>query len=155
MPALDLNSVLNNTSDEVERAPLPPKGTFVVQVASLPTQREIISDKGEWDAIEFNLRGVRPTDDVDSDALREYGDTKNIFARFTVMFPRNDQAGIATAQERLERFVIEHLGIKGGSMKEKLNNTVGKQCLATLDYQADRNDPDILRLRVKSTAPVE
>lgn len=156
MTALNLNEILSATPDSVERAPLPPKGTYVMQITKVPEQRLIESDKGTWDSIEFQFRGVRPTEDVDSDQLREFGDTKNVFARLSIMFPRDDQAGTATATERLQRFLFEHVGIPFGvSVKEALNNSNGKQVLATLDYQADRNDPDLLRLRVKSTAPVE
>lgn len=154
--ALDFNSVLANTPESLERAKLPPKGVYVMQITKVPDQGKAEKDGRKWDTINFQLQGVRPTESVDADSLREYGEPKNIMTRHSFMFEEGDNAAIEKANERLQRFIYEHVGIPWGTnMKQALNQCAGKQILVELDYRPDKNDPDNLYLNIKSTAPLE
>lgn len=153
MPNLDY--IMDQVADSVERPPLAPLGDYVFVITKLPDQRELTSDKGSWDIVEFPLQAVRPTDDVDPDLFKAYGEAKNIRVRKTFMFPKDDEAGQAQTAFNLKTFLVDHLGLTGsGSIKELVNQSVNKQCIGTLKYRADTNDKSVQYHELGKTAPV-
>lgn len=150
MADTNFNSILDETIEKVERAPMGPKGTYVWVITGLPQTAE----RGDWDIIDIPVRAVRPTDDVDADELAEFGEAKNITTRHSFLFDKNDKAARAKTKERLERFLFEHLGIPlGMSIKQALNESVNKQFLGVLDYREDEKTGDQF-YRMGRTAPV-
>jgi hypothetical protein len=155
MPNFD--DIADKVLETVERPPLAPLGDYVFQVLKLPERREVSSDKGAWDALEFSLRGVRPTEGVDPDLFKAFGDAKNILVRKTFMFTKDqdDKAGFETTQANLRDFLVKHLGLDASmSIKEGINASVGKQCIGTLKYRADRDDPSTMFHDLGRTAPL-
>lgn len=152
---MDFKSALDVKLGEVERPPLAPLGTYVMRVSSVPELGEIISDKGNWDTVRFILTGVAPHL-VDEDALAEFGSAQNIVVRKEFLLDRDDATKFKQTLFQLQNFLFNHLGIEEGTkMKEALNASVNHQCLVTLKYRPDKNDPEVQWLDVKSTAPVE
>ena len=154
MPNFD--EIANQVMDTVERPPLAPLGDYVFQVTKLPEPvREITSDKGSWDALEFNLRGVRPTEDVDAELFAAFGDAKSIFVRKSFLFTKDeaDKAGYGNTLANLKDFLSIHLGIDSSlSIKEAINASVNKQCIGTLKY---RTLPDGTQIHdIGRTAPL-
>lgn len=149
---LDFNNILNETIETVERPPLPPAGHYEMVVNALPK----ITDRESFQIIDFMLKGVKAGEDVDPDLLKEYGKVDSVVVRRSFIFNKEDAAAFAQAKFRLETFLFEHLGIEMGvTLKEALNSSVNKRCIAEVGARPDRDDPSILYPDVKSTSKVE
>jgi hypothetical protein len=153
MAAPNFNDILSQTIESVERPALPPMGHYVMNINSIP---RMDSTKEKWDIIEFPLKGVRASDDVDPDMLKEYGAATSVTARLSFMFDKEDAASFDQTRFRLKTFLENHVGVDPAlSIKEALNDCVNKQILVEINYRPDKADPSILYVNVKSTAAVE
>lgn len=149
------SEILNKTTEDVKRPPNAPVGTYVLAVQKVPEIGEVKSEKGEWDTITYQLRGVRATDDVDPDELKAYGDPKNIFVRKQFMFDRKDEAAFARTEFSHKEFLEKHLGMGSGNLKELMSQTAGKQCLGAIAPRQDTRDSNVWYDDLKRTAPLE
>lgn len=150
------NEVLSKSAESIERPPLPPKGTYVLAVAGQPKPPR---ESKQWEVLDIQLRGVRPdanAADVDMDALKAYGDPKNILVRKSFLFDTTDNAAFANTEFQLREFLVKHLGLDASlSIKELLALSVNKQCIGVIDFRPDDNDPERIYVDLKRTAPVE
>lgn len=152
MAAPNFNEILGQAVESIERPALPPTGHYVMQINSIPK----MESRDKWDVIDVPLKGVRASDDVDADMLREYGAVTSVVGRVSFMFDKEDKAAFDQTLFRLKNFLEKHVGVDAGlSIKEALNECVNKQVLAEINYRPDKNDPSILYTNVKSTAAVE
>lgn len=150
--ALDFNSILGETVESVERPPLAPLGMYVFAVMSVPKDRE----NDDYEFVDIPCRGVRPHNVEDMDALKNYGEPKNIIVRKSFLFPKGDEAGFKQAKFQLENFLFNHLGLPMGStIKEALSAAVGKQFLGELGYRPDKSDAGVMYHDLKKSAPLE
>jgi hypothetical protein len=157
---MNFNDVLNTPVEDIKRPPLPPFGTYKFAVSKTPTIREQKSGKTgqEWDIIDFVLKAVAPGEDVDISELQNYGDVKNIIQQKTFMFDRGDKASMENTLFNLKRFITEHLNVEwpdGTPLKAALAKTVNATCMGNVQYEPDKNDPEVMWARLKSTTSAQ
>ena len=148
---------LNTKAGDIERPPLIPVGTYTAIVSRLPTT-ETISD-GKWDTLDFQLRLQSAGEDVDEEALKEYGGLgPNATLRRRFMFNREDQAAFNRTLFDLKRFLLEHLKVEGSDstpLKQLIDSSVNHQCLVFVAWRPDKNDAELVYNEIKKTAPLE
>lgn len=152
---MNFAEVLNNKVADIERPPLIPVGTYEAIVSKIPNIET--SQDGKWDFVIFPVKLVAPQDDVDQDALKEFGGVTAAFTSRRFMFNKEDDAAFKRAEYDLRRF-LEHLGldIEGGmDLKEALNASVNQRFLAFMRWRADKNDPETQYSEIGRTAPIE
>jgi hypothetical protein len=163
MTAVNFDDIGSMTLENVTRPPLAPLGTYRFQITKIPAWSDIESPNGKWRALEFQCRGIAPTEDVDMDAFQAYGDAKNIMVRKSFMFTKDpeDKAGFDQTMFNLKTFLNEHLGLPvtdpNGDpipLNLLLNNSVNKQFLGVLRYREDKNNADNKFHDLGKTAPV-
>lgn len=160
----DFTEALNVKVDEIEKPPLPPQGHYVMQVGQKIVYGEASSNKDgtqrEWDTVEFSMKGVEPTQDVDPEALENFGGASAINLRNSFMFEKGDTPEIKAAFDRTlyqcKRFIEEHLGIDtaGMSLKEAIEQAKGAQCIGEVKYRPDPRDPENMFAELGRTAPL-
>lgn len=148
---------LNTKTGSIERPPLIPVGTYTAIVAKPPSM-ETISD-GKWDVLDFQLRLQAPQDDVDMEALAEYGGLgPQSVLRHRFMFSKDDEAAFKRTLFNLKRFLEDHLKIEGNDetpLKQMIDGAVNMQCLVYVKWRADKNDTELFYNEVGKTAPIE
>lgn len=149
------SDILTKTAESVERPPLPPKGTYVLVITGQPKK----TDRKEYEILEFSLKGVRPdanAADVDMEELQKYGAASNIICRKSFLFNTTDEAQFKQTEYNLRQFFESHLKLDPTlTMKELMNAAVGKQCLGYIDYRPDQENPEVMYVDLKRTAPLE
>lgn len=148
---------LNTKAGAIERPPLIPIGTYIAIVSKLPST-ETISD-GKWDVLDFQLRLQQPQDDVDQEALADYGGLgPQSVLRHRFMFSKDDEAAFKRTLFNLKRFLIDHLKVEGNDdtpLKQLIDGSVNMQCLVYVKWRADKNDTELFYNEVGKTAPIE
>lgn len=156
---VDFTQALNVKVDEIERPPLPPVGHYIFKV-SKPAQFGDVGN-GRFDTVDFMLQGVEAQDDVDTEALAEVGGPASINLRHRFMFNKGDddesKANANRTLFNLRTFLEKHLGldIEGVTLKEAIDQAVGMQCMANVQYRPDRDNPEVVYAEIGRTAPVE
>jgi len=152
--ALDFKSIASKKMSEIEKVPLPPVGTYRWQVIKLPEIREVSSDKGQWDAVEFSCRAVEALDNVDMDGYK--GKIDSIMNRVSFMFDKNDETNFQRTENRLRTFLEKHVGCADESMSisEALNAAVSGQFLGDLNWSEDKKNPGEFNANITKTAPI-
>lgn len=152
--SMNFNDVLNTNLDEIERPPLLPVGTYEWVISKIPTLDT--SKDGNWDIVNFPLKCIRATDDVDTDALQAFGKVEGTFQNHNFLFDKNDSHAFEQAKFKLKRFLEEHVGVeKGLPMKQALNASVNKRILGTIVWKQDKNDSDLYHANISKTAPID
>lgn len=151
--AFSFQEALNQPVDSIERPPLPPLGHYEWVVSKVPTMTE----RGQYDIIEFPMQAVAPQEDVDTDELKAFGQVKKIVVRHSFLFDREDDVAAQTTLSRLRTFLEKHLLVKfeGVPLKQALNDSVNKHFLGQLRYRADKTDPSTQYPEMGRTAPLE
>lgn len=157
--SVNFNEILNTPVEDVKKPPLPPLGSYLMGVIKNEV-REITSKKDgtEYDVVEFTLRGIAPQEDVDTTELQAYGEPKNIILRRSFMFNRSDETAAKTTLYNLKRFITEHLNVEwpeGKPLKAVLPQTTNAQCIATVAYRPDPQDPENQFAEIKSTTTAQ
>lgn len=153
--ALKFSEVANKKSEDIERPPLPPVGTYLWLVSKIPTIQENVKD--QWDIVEYPVKAVAAQEDVDAEAIAAYGNVANITNRIAFLFDTTDPAKFAQTEYNHKRFLEEHLQCweEGASLKEAMNASVNHQFLGTVKWTPDKQDPEIYHANISKTAPVE
>ena len=151
-------SIANKKVANIERPPNMPIGTYRWAVTKVPIQGEVAG--GKWETLDFMLKCLGPTEDVDPDAIKEYGDVTRRIMRLRFMFSTDaDDADKFLASEyRVKNFCFKHLQVEetsGMTFPEMLDASVNHQCLASVKWRPDPNDPEIIYDEIGKTAPVE
>lgn len=152
-------NILNTKLEEIRRPPNLPIGTYLWSVFKAEEVNPV-KEGSDWAKIEFTLKCVSPTEDVDTDELAEYGDVTGTFVRRTFLFNRTateSDARNARTLFQLKSFLLDHLGVEpeeGETIPEVLPRTVGLQCLGTIRHSQDRNDPEVFHNEISATAAV-
>lgn len=155
MAKLNFQDALNVKLKDVEAIPLIPQGTYVTTVSKHPTFGAV-GEGGRYETCVFILKVLQPTDDVDVKELKDYGDVSKAFIRHQFMFDTEDENAFSKSHNRLIKFLEDHLQIDGAAnkeLKQVLAESVNHQCLATIGWRPDKNDPEIMYAEIKSTAP--
>lgn len=148
---------LNTTAGSIERPPLIPIGTYTAVVSKIPSI-ETIGD-GKWDVLDFQLRLQSPGEDVDTEALQEYGGLgAQSVLRHRFMFNKEDDAAFKRTLFNLKRFLIDHLKVDGSDstpLKEMIDNSVNHSCSVFVQWRPDKNDSEVVYNEIKKTAPLD
>lgn len=154
---MNFTDIMDESIANVERPPLAPIGSYVMQIIKLPDQRELTSDKGSWDVIEFaSIRVIRPGDDVDPEAFASWGgkpgDIQGL--RKTFMFDKSSEVSQKQTLANLKEFIRDHCGvnISGMSTRQALNAAVNQQFLGVVGYRSSEDGRQFYQLG--KSAPV-
>lgn len=147
------SDVLTKTAESIERPPLAPKGTYVLVVTGAPKKR----DSKQWEIVDFPMQGIRPTEDVDLDEFKAFGgNAKNVLCRKSFLFDTSDENAFARTQADMRDFLTLHLGLDPKlTIKELISMAPNKQCLGVIDWRPNEDNPEIVYIDLKKTAPVE
>ncbi len=129
-------SIAETDFSTVERPKPLPVGAYVVAVRSVPTS----TDRDDAIIIEFPLRVVSATDDVD---LSEYdSNVVGKFLRHSIWIRPGDKDD--TGMFKLKKFLEDTLGVEippgKGGLPRALNDTIGKEFLATVVWTQKDED---------------
>lgn len=146
--------------EDIVRPPLAPPGSYLFRITKPHDVRDVKESGGqgrEWEAVEFQCRGVAPTADVDADAIREFGDVGKIMNRVSFMFDKNDQVAFQQTENNLKRFLADHVRCwkEGMSLSEALAAAVNSEFIGEIRWVQDKKDPDIWHANIGKTAPKE
>jgi hypothetical protein len=152
--SMNFNDVLETKLDDIERPPLLPVGTYEWVISKIPSLDT--SEDGNWDIVNFPLKCVRATDDVDQEALQNFGNPVGAFQNHSFVFNKNDSQAFDQTKFRLKRFLEEHVKVEAGlPMKQALNASVNKRILGTVTWKQDKVDQELYHANISQTAPVD
>ena len=144
----NFNELASKKLSEVERPVLLPVGDYRMSVTKLPT----VTDKPEWEIVEFSLR---PLEAITADISDYKGEIGNNPMRLAFLFDKNDEVAADKTMFRLRTFLEKHLGLGDDmSVKEAMNASVNAQCLASVQHVQDKNDKELFHANVTATAPL-
>lgn len=155
---MDFNQVLKTKVAEVERPPLVPHGTYIGAVSKVPTPRDLSGPNFSGNVVDFNIKLLQAQEDVDADALREFGSLKSAMVQHSFMFNKDDDNAFQRTLFNLRRFLEDTLKIDmsdGKDISQALNESVNRQFLVEIKWEPDKNDKEVMYARVKKTAPTE
>jgi len=153
---MDFTQGLDKNLDEIEKPPLVPRGTYIGAVSKHPTLAEV--GGGNWDKVAVPVKLIAPTEDVDPDELQAFGDIKAAFVENVFMFDKSTdgEAAFKRTEYNLKMFLQKTLLLPEGiSFKEAFAASVGVQFLVTIDWYPEKDNPENIWPRIKSTAPIE
>lgn len=157
--AMNFNEALNKKVDDIERPKMPPNGHYIWQVTGVPKTDTITTPNGSWDTVNIPCMAVAAGEDVDQDELQAFGNVRSIKNRLSFMFDKNDENNFDGTLFRLQTFLREHIKVTtegdGMSTKEALSACVNQQFMGELKITPDKNNPEIPRANIGTTAPVE
>ena len=149
-------SIANKKVADIERPPNMPIGTYHWVVSKIPIQGEVAG--GKWETLDFMLKCLGPTEDVDPASLKTYGDVTKRTMRHRFMFSTEDEDKFLASEYRVKSYCFKHLMVEetpGMTFPEMLDASVNHQCLASIKWRPDPNDPEIIYDEIGKTAPVE
>ena len=148
-----VNDLLDQKAEEIKRPPNPPEGHYRFEVSRDHAVRET---GGDWTFIEIPVQAKAAQEDVDPDELEAFGrGADNIRARVSFGQSSNE-ADTATNEDnawRMQEF-LKHCGLDpepDESLRSQLGRAKGAQFIGKLVLEADRNDPEIKRVRLTRT----
>lgn len=155
----DFRSSLSKPLESIERPPLAPAGVYRFKITKPAVFGEVNSANGNWDTVTFLLQAQEAIDVADVDALNAFGPVRNVNLSQRFMFPKGDspedKINYVRTENRLRSFLERHLGLSASlSMAEALDQAVGQECLGTVGYRQDRDDPEVMYAELKQTAPL-
>ena len=156
---MDFNSALDVQADAVEKPPVMPQGTYVWNVSKVPTLS--VSKSGEWNIVEFPLRGISAEDDVDPEELEAFGAASAAMNKISFMSPTEEgPEGDASRQKmlyQLKRFMQETLRVDAedsATIRELMNASLNCQFLAQAVWRPSDDGQDTY-IDVKNYAPLD
>lgn len=151
---VNFKDALNVKMEEFKRPPLLPQGHYTAQVTKVP---EVLQEHDDYDYVDFQLKVLAPSDDVDTQELQEFGGLNNVNRRHRFLFDKNDEVAFNRTMYQLKRFLLQHLQVEGNeqsSVNELLNAAVNHQCLIRIGRRTDKMDKEIQYEQISGTAPV-
>ena len=149
-------AIANKKVADIERPPNMPIGTYLAVVTKIPAQGEVAG--GKWETLDFMLRIIKPMEDVDPDALKSFGDVSKRIMQRRFMFSTEDEDKFLASEDKGKGICFKHLMVDESpdmSWSEMLHESVNHQCLVSVKWEPDKNDPEIIYDRIGKTAPVE
>lgn len=150
--AMNFAEALATKIGSIERPKLPPIGAYDFQITKVPA----MNTRGEFDVVDFQCQAVAASDEVDADELTAYGPLKDVTARLSFLFDKNDEKNFKSSLFRIRTFLEEHVGCADASMslKEALSSSVNQRFRATTRIRADKNNPEVQYFEIDKTAPI-
>lgn len=151
---MNFQDALNTKISDIEKPPLQPHGTYKWVVSKVPT---IDESNPNWGYMDFPLKCLGATEDVDQDGLKAFGNLQNVFQRLRFLFNRNDDIEFKKTEHRVRRFLEDTLKIDGVAdmaLKEGLARSVNHQFLAQIVWTPDREDKETIHANIGKFAPL-
>lgn len=140
-------SVLDMPASDIERPKPAPVGSYVCVVQGQPKIDK--SSKKQTEYVEYTLKPLQALDDVDPDALKDWGGLAEKTFRVTYYLTEN-------SVYRLKEF-LEHCGIEmeeGGSLRQYIGEAAGQQVTVSIVHEASQ-DGETVYAKVKNTTAVD
>lgn len=147
---------LDRSAETIKRPPPLPLGHYIFQVVRMPDPPEEMSTKiGPMEKLTVQCAAVAPSDDVDPDEVRDFGNVQGVPMRLDFLFNNEDANKFEATLNRLKMF-CEQCGvdISSGSVNEWLSQLPNAQFLGEVSHRMDPNDPEIFYAEIKRTAGV-
>lgn len=142
----NFGSILDKPTAEIERPKPLPAGHYLFVIPSLYKMDK--STKKGTEYVEFTCKPVQAGEDVDEDALKEYGDISEASQRLTYYLTENSIF-------RLKEFLIDDLGLEDeGKLRPMLDKTVNAQFIGQVVHEASQDGRSVFA-NIKSTAKAE
>lgn len=155
---MNFAETLETKTGDIERPALLPAGTYRWVVEKVP-ETDVVGQNDQYDVVNFSLRCLEARDDVDPDALEEFGgDLNNVRMRFSFLFDREDKHRAEQSLYRLKQFLENHLAIDGAedmTLKQALNESVNHQCFGYVRWKQNKQNPELQDAEISRTAPVD
>jgi hypothetical protein len=145
----NFSSILDEDAPEVVERPQPyPVGHYLFVVKGLPKEGE--SSKKKTPFIEFTVQFLQAADDVDLDALKEVLKGEQLQVKTMRLTYYLTEASLW----RLDKFIIEDLGVEGGrGRRQMISETSGRQFLGGITHEPS-DDGQSVFARITSTAAI-
>ena len=154
MAKLDFSKVLDSNVEDIERPEDIPPGTYMCVVKGW---RSPPDNDRQWKSFDCLLSVVAPTEDVNPDDLTSFGNVAGEPIRHSFLFEDGDERSMAKALWGIRMFCEHSLLMEGtGEMKlrDMLAASVNYQCLATVVWRPNKDDPNRFNVNVTRTAPM-
>lgn len=153
---MKFSDALDRKLEDIQRPPNPPRGHYVWQVAKHPEVDEFTSARTgtDFERVNFQLRCVSASDDVDEDDLADFGNIQGYVQSKTFLFPtsEDEKASYERSLFNLRRF-LGHCGVDENiPLNEALAASVGCQVLGELTHRPDPEDAEVIYAQVGKTA---
>ena len=134
--AVDFSKLLSKQANAIEKPKPMPIGHYIAVNQKLPDFKGI--GKNETPGAVFALVILAPTEDVDQDQLKEYGEIKGKSVNYTQWL---SEASEFRAKEELKNaFDIEETGKTLGQM---YNETINKQVLVEITHEPSQDGTEM------------
>jgi len=149
------SEALDRAVEDIKRPPPLPLGNYIFRVTKMPDPpREVQGQEAE--ILTISVAVVQPMEDVDPDALEEFGNVVGSPARVEFYFNTapDEQTRFEQTLNRLKIF-LESCGVDtSGSLKEALSQIANAQFVGEIGHRSDKNDHEIQYAEIRKTAPV-
>lgn len=142
----NFGAILDKPTAEVNRPPAFPQGSYVAVVQGLPKFDK--SSKKQTEYVEFEMKPLQAMEDVDEEALKEFGPLGSSTLRLTFYLTEK-------SAYRLKEFLINDLQIEEqASLRPMIDETPGQQCIIHVKHTGS-DDGKGVYANISSTAPIE
>jgi hypothetical protein len=150
---VDFASILNKKSNEIEKPPLPPQGTYRFKITKIPESKEV--GNGDWDMLSIPCVAVEAMDNVDLDDYK--GEVTSIRLTKTFLFNKNDEVEFAKTEYALKNFLEHHVAVleEGMSIGEAINACKGAEFLGDVTWREDTREEGEFQANIGRTAPID
>jgi hypothetical protein len=146
---------LDRAAENIQRPPNLPVGDYILQISKMPENTQLNAD---YSKITHVCKVVEATDTVDPDDLEEFGNPVGQVVTKDFIFDEREEGEVnfERSLSDLKNF-YEHCGIdvEKGSPKEWMSEANGMSFMGNLRHDPDKNDAEIIYVRIGKTAPVE
>lgn len=134
--AVDFSKILQKQAETIEKPKPLPIGSYICVNPKLPEFKGV--GQKETPCAEFSLTILVPSDDVDPDEIKAFGDIKGKTIRHRMFLTEGTE--FRTKEELVNAFGIEEAGKNLGQM---FNETINKQVLVTVKHRPSEDGTDI------------
>jgi hypothetical protein len=148
---------LDRKAEDIKAPPLPPAGTYQLMVKKHPSRRDVRSEKGAWESLDFECEIVAP-ENVDETLLEEFGKVQGYPIRMGFMFSEAGATDPTEARKneialnRLKSFLTAlQIGYEDGAdmtLSEAMALTPSAMFLAELVHTPDKQNADQMYLNI-------
>lgn len=133
---VDFSKILGKQAAAIEKPKPLPVGTYIALNPKLPSFEAI--GKKETPGAVFGLQIIAPTEDVDTDELKTYGDIKGKTVRHTMYL--SEATEFRTKEELKNAFGVEE---EDKTLGQMFNETVNKQVYVTIRHRPSDDGQEI------------
>lgn len=144
--------------DDIERPPLAPVGNYIFEVINDPQPVLKQTANGEFEVVDFQLRGLQAMDDVDTAELEVFGGAKGVIVRKGFIFNTDpaEEANFKRTEYEMKTFLEEHLQItEAEELTQAMAMAKGRTCIGEVGHRPDKENPDRIYLDLKKTMPID